>query len=162
MCFYALTILPSNIYPQPTLNFQSPILAMQSTAKTISCYGIFIISILSIAPLSSYAFDLSPWTLNLPTGHGSTMDTITGIQLAADGYQHKPWFFTENSGATLVMKAPGNPTISHCIHPSASAHCRTEFFEHTKWYPSAARNRLTATLAVAKGANSGSSVVIGE
>lgn len=129
-----------------------------------SSYGMFITAVLSLAPLSSYAWDLTPWTLNLPTGSGHTMDTITGTQLAADGYQHLPYFSTIDSGATLVMKAPGNPAVTTppCIYPTGSVHCRTEFFENTKWHPSATQNRLAGSLAIATGANSGASIVIGE
>lgn len=115
-------------------------------------------------------FDLSPWSLQLPTGSPGSPTTISSSQLqGCNGYtDHGQYFFTESGDGALVMKVPGN-TSTGCVTTPNSLHCRTEFREvnpgdgsPASWDPNANPNRLAATLVVTEPDNSGHGTVVGQ
>lgn len=105
-------------------------------------------------------FDLSNFTLQLPTG--STGDPTEISQPALKTYQDsgRKYFFTESGDGAMVMKVYGSPSSSGCVTTPNSTHCRTELRENGSWSPTAATNRLQATVVVTEIDNS--SVVIGQ
>jgi len=115
----------------------------------------------SVAPGGN--FDLSVWQLQLPIGSPGNPTTIPSSQLeGSSGYQDPghQYFFTESGDGAMVMKVYGNPSTSGCVTTANSNYCRTELKENNSWEPTAATNRLKATLYVT--AASDSSVVIGQ
>jgi len=103
-------------------------------------------------------FNLSIWSLQLPTGSPGSPDTISNTQLQA-GYQ-SPYFFTNSADGALGMKDPG----TNCVTTPHSLHCRTELREvNTNGSPASWRadgtNKLAATLIVE---NAGGNVCIGQ
>jgi uncharacterized membrane protein len=98
-------------------------------------------------------FDLSIWSLQLPTGSPGSPTTISNTQLE-NGYTDQ-YFFTGSDGA-MVMIDP-NPPSSGCVTTANSTHCRTELREANTdgtdavWTP-AGTNTLSATLAVTQDA----------
>jgi hypothetical protein len=100
-------------------------------------------------------FDMSVWSLQLPTGSKGKPDVITSARLqGCSGYQSQ-YFFTDTKTGQLVMKVPGSPASSGCVTTSGSKHCRTELREvnpsngqNVAWDPRAKKNQLTVSLAV--------------
>ncbi|PQE15473.1 Alginate lyase protein [Rutstroemia sp. NJR-2017a WRK4] len=112
-------------------------------------------------------FDLSKWTLQLPIGSTGHPTSITGAKLSScTGYQdpEKEYFFTSSTDGSLVMKVPGSPSSTGCVTTTNSLHCRTELREASpsSWDPSAATNRLSATLTVVTADDSSHGTVIGQ
>lgn len=106
-------------------------------------------------------FDLSRFTLQLPTGAPKKPDTISSDRLKGpQGWQNPNHFFTNKDNGALVMIVPGSPSSAKCVTTTNSKHCRTELRENTpnSWSPKAGTNCLTAKLEV----NYGSSVVVGQ
>lgn len=114
--------------------------------------------------------DLSPWSLQLPTGSQGHPTTISSSKLqGCNGYTDNGQdFYTESGDGALVMKMPGD-TSTGCVTTPNSAHCRTEFREvnpsdgsPASWSPNASTNRLNATLVVSQPDNSSRGTVIGQ
>ncbi|KAH7136873.1 alginate lyase-domain-containing protein [Dactylonectria estremocensis] len=78
-------------------------------------------------------FDLSKWTLQMPTGSEGSPDSISSSELeGCSGYTDSEYFYTNQTDGALVMK-----------------HCRTEFRENDpSWSPLDPYNRLVAELMV--------------
>ncbi|KFY42181.1 hypothetical protein V494_02546 [Pseudogymnoascus sp. VKM F-4513 (FW-928)] len=99
-------------------------------------------------------FDLSFWSLQLPTGDSGTFTTIKSADLqGCSGYQDIN-FSTDKSSGAIVLIAPGNPDLTHCSTSSGSAHCRTELREvdsgtgkNAAWSPKKT-NSLTVSMMV--------------
>jgi hypothetical protein len=111
----------------------------------------------SCAP--SGLFDLSVFTLQLPTGSAGNVDSISSTKLSGcDGWRSKDYFYMD--GDALVMKVPG----SHCVTTQNSQHCRTELRESSprSWDPETPINSLKVELAVVKADNSKYGTVIGQ
>lgn len=106
-------------------------------------------------------FDLSFWSLQLPTGPAGTLTTIKSADLqGCSGYQDSN-FSTDKSSGAIVLIAPGNPDLTHCTTSSGSTHCRTELREvdsqtgkNAAWSPKGT-NSLTVSMTV-KAADDGS------
>lgn len=95
-------------------------------------------------------FNLSVFTLQLPTGTPGNVDTISTSELeGCDGFQDQ-YFFTNSADGSLGMKVPGTPEDTGCVTTPGSKHCRTELREKkpSSWSPYDAKNRLSASLAV--------------
>ncbi|KUI56667.1 Alginate lyase [Cytospora mali] len=95
-------------------------------------------------------FNLSAFTLQLPTGTSEIVTTILTSGLnGCNGYKDQ-YFFTYTIDGSLAMKVPGTPEDTGCKTTSGSKHCRTELREKDppSWYPHDATNRLSASLAV--------------
>ena len=88
-------------------------------------------------------FNLSPWTLQLPTGSPGSPTTISNPKLATYTDSH---FYTASDGA-MHFDDPG----VNCVTTPNSAHCRTELSEVQNWSPNGT-NTLSATLKVTNGA----------
>jgi hypothetical protein len=94
-------------------------------------------------------FDLSIFTLQLPTGSSGKVDSISPSTLSGcNGWQNKDYFYAE-SGA-LITKVPGSSSSSGCFTTENSKHCRTELRESnsSSWDPKGSINRLNVQLAV--------------
>lgn len=105
-------------------------------------------------------FNLSPFTLQLPFADSgsSSPKQVSGSALTTyQDPQHK-YFFTESGDGAMVMKVYGAPP--NCVTTTNSTHCRTELRENASWSPTAATNRMKATLVVTQIDNG--SVVIGQ
>lgn len=105
-------------------------------------------------------FDLSMFRLELPFAKkdGGDVQTIPGPQLSPsapcnNGYENRAYFFTETGDGAMVMRAPGNATLSGCKTWSESSHCRTELGETSPWSSSGTTNKLTVTLLGKAGGN---------
>lgn len=108
-------------------------------------------------------FDLSAWQLQLPIAKNSKKEVLVvnpselspKPQSAAcsSGYQDpdRQYFFTESGDGAMVMKAPGNPDLTHCVKFKESQHCRTELGEVQPWSSTNSVNRLTMTLLAVAG-----------
>ncbi|TVY80616.1 Alginate lyase [Lachnellula suecica] len=108
-------------------------------------------------------FDLSPWTLQLPTGKTGSPDSVSSSQLAGcKGYTSTD-FYTNTDGS-LVTKVPGSPKSAGCVTTKNSLHCRTELRESSpsSWDPNAATNSLTVKLAVITADDSARGTVVGQ
>lgn len=95
-------------------------------------------------------FDLSKFTLELPSGEDHKPDSVSSSELSGcDGY-HDKYFFTNTDDGAIDMKVPGSPESSGCVTTANSKHCRTELRESSpdSWSPTSAVNRLSATLVV--------------
>jgi hypothetical protein len=104
-------------------------------------------------------FDLSIFTLQLPTGNAGNIDSISSTKLSGcDGWRSKDYFYVEDDA--LVMKVPG----SGCVTTQNSQHCRTELRESAprSWDPEAQINSMKVELAVVKADNSKYGTVIGQ
>lgn len=137
--------------------------------STIAALALFVSSISALNPSCAPGgnFDLSNWTLQLPTGSPGKPDQIPPSQLeGCNGYQDSAHnvFFTESGDGALVMKVPGSPASTGCVTTAHSLHCRTELRETNpvSWDPNAAINRLKATLLVAQPDNSTYGTVVGQ
>lgn len=95
-------------------------------------------------------FNLSAFTLQLPTGTPGSIDTISTSDLQSCGGYQDDYFFTNTADGSLGMKVPGTPEATGCVTTSGSKHCRTELRERNppSWSPHDATNRLNASLAV--------------
>jgi len=105
-------------------------------------------------------FDLSIWSLQLPTGSPGSPTTISNTQLE-NGYTDQ-YFFTGSDGA-MVMIDP-NPPSSGCVTTANSTHCRTELREvntdgSAAVWSASGTNTLSATLNVT---NAAGAPVIGQ
>jgi hypothetical protein len=115
-------------------------------------------------------FDLSYWSLQLPSGTPGNPTVVSSSSLkGCKGYQNDEYFFTESGDGALVMKVPGSPSSSGCVTTTNSKHCRTELREvdpgtgdAISWSPSAPKNGLSATLLVPKPDDSEYGTVIGQ
>jgi hypothetical protein len=108
-------------------------------------------------------FDLSHFTLQLPTGSTGKPDSITSSQLTScSGYQSASYFYT--SGSALVTKVPGSPSSTGCVTTPNSKHCRTELRESSpkSWDPSTLTNILRVRVAVTQPDDSKYGTVIGQ
>lgn len=109
-------------------------------------------------------FDLSPWTLQLPTGSAGKVDSISPSKLTGcNGWQSNDYFYMD--GDALVTKVPGSSTSSGCVTTANSQHCRTELRESSpskSWNPASKTNSLKVTLAVKKPDDSKYGTVIGQ
>ncbi|KAH0495961.1 hypothetical protein TgHK011_009484 [Trichoderma gracile] len=138
-----------------------------------------IIGLLSLLPITAVLaldpscapggnFDLSVWSLQLPTGSAGKVDTIKSKDLqGCDGYTG-PTFFTDKSNGELILTAPGNPDLTGCATTSGSEHCRTELREvdpatgqNTDWPPSGT-NTLTVTMKVTQADDGSHGTAIGQ
>lgn len=109
-------------------------------------------------------FDLSNFSLQLPTGSQGHVDQISSSKLkGCEGWQSKDYFYTSDDGS-LVMKVPGSSDSSGCVTTPNSKHCRTELRESSpqSWDSNDATNRLNVSLAVIKADNSKYGTVIGQ
>ena len=88
-------------------------------------------------------FNLSGYTLQLPTGSSGDVNTASGTQLA-DGYTDSPYFYTDPSDGAMDMMDPHTGWTT-----SGSEHPRVEFRENAIW-PSSGTNVLSGTVEVAK------------
>ena len=112
-------------------------------------------------------FDLTSWSLQLPTGDGS-MDTIkSGDLQGCDGYTDDHFYTDESSGA-MVLSAPGNPDETGCVTSGGSKHCRTELREvdpdtgkNANWSPKGT-NVLKVTMTVVTADDGSHGTAIGQ
>ncbi|MEE2978899.1 MAG: polysaccharide lyase family 7 protein [Pseudomonadota bacterium] len=86
-------------------------------------------------------FDLTPFTLQLPTGSSGKITTVSGSDLAA-GYTDPTYFYTDSTDGSMVMMDPTQVWTT-----SGSRHPRTELRENAIWDTSGT-NKLNATVAV--------------
>ncbi|KAF1949314.1 alginate lyase 2 [Byssothecium circinans] len=110
-------------------------------------------------------FDLSNWTLQLPTGSAGKVDSVSASKLkGCNGWTNDKYFFTAKDSGALVMKVPGSSTSSGCVTTPNSKHCRTELRESSpqSWDSKTATNRLKASLTVKVADDSKYGTVIGQ
>ncbi|KAK5994376.1 hypothetical protein PT974_04850 [Cladobotryum mycophilum] len=109
-------------------------------------------------------FDLSKWSLQLPSGSQGSPTTISGSKLSGCSGYTDQYFYTDGSTGQLVMKVPGSPASSGCVTTSGSSHCRTEFRESSpsSWSSSSGTHTLTVTMSVPKPDNGGHGTAIGQ
>lgn len=113
-------------------------------------------------------FDLTPWSLQLPTGSPGKVDTISSEELqGCDGYTGET-FYTDESTGDMVLLAPGNPDITGCVTTPGSQHCRTELREvvpgtgeQASWDPSGT-NVLRVGMRVVRADDGGHGTAIGQ
>jgi len=112
-----------------------------------------LIAAISLASASAFAlstslppgknFNLSGFTLQLPTGSSGNVDTVSGSQLAG-GFTKSPYFYTDTGDGSMVMGDPSTGwTTSGSLHP------RVELRENATWATSGT-NVMTNTVAVTK------------
>jgi len=128
------------------------------------------VALISLSTSPSYAlstslapgqnFDLSNFTLQLPTGSPGNPDTVSQPALTTYQDSGHQYFFTSATDGSMIMKVYGDPSTSGCVTTPNSTHCRTELRENGSWSPTAATNRMKATVVVTAIANA--SVVIGQ
>jgi len=107
-------------------------------------------------------FDLSIWTLQLPTGTQGKVTQISSAQLeGCSGFQDQ-YFYTGTTDGSLITTVPGSPATAGCVTTSGSTHCRTELRESTSWDPNGPANRLEATVVVVEADNGTHGTVIGQ
>ena len=88
-------------------------------------------------------FNLSGYTLQLPTGSSGNVDMVSGSTLAA-GYAKSPYFYTDPGDGAMDMMDPHTGwTTSGSLHP------RVEFRENAIW-PTSGTNILNGTVAITK------------
>lgn len=106
--------------------------------------------------------DYTHWELQLPVGAPNKPDTVPGAKLSTYSDPKKEYFYTE--GGVVIMKVPGSPEKTDCVHTPNSLHCRTELVERnpSSWDPKAATNSLSATLTVVKADDSKYGTCIGQ
>ncbi|GJN84488.1 hypothetical protein PLIIFM63780_008045 [Purpureocillium lilacinum] len=97
-------------------------------------------------------FDLSKWTLQLPTGSPGKPDSISGSKLQGCNGYTSDVFFTDKSAGAMVMKVSGSPSSTGCVTTPNSKHCRTELRESNprSFDPTSSVNRLAADVKVTK------------
>lgn len=111
-------------------------------------------------------FDLSFWSLQLPTG--SSFTTIKSADLqGCNGYTDSN-FSTDKSSGAIVLVAPGNPDLTGCTTSSGSVHCRTELREvvsatgkNAAWSPKNT-NSLTVSMTVVAADDGSHGTAIGQ
>jgi hypothetical protein len=106
-------------------------------------------------------FDLSMFSLQLPTGSQGKVDQVSASEMkGCQGYQDKKYFYTSDSGS-LIMKVPERST---CVTTPNSKHCRTELRESSpsSWESSGPLNRLKCSLTVKTPDDSKYGTVIGQ
>jgi len=108
------------------------------------------------------SIDFSHWELQLPVGQPNKPDTVPGSELATYHDPKKQYYY--NEGGVVIMKVPGAPATTGCVHTPNSKHCRTEFVERnpSSWDPKAATNRLSATVAIIKAGDSKTGTCFGQ
>ncbi|KAH8725529.1 alginate lyase 2 [Phaeosphaeriaceae sp. PMI808] len=105
-------------------------------------------------------FDLSIFTLQLPTGSNGKVDSISSSKLSGcNGWQSKDYFYADDG--VLVTKVPSR---SNCVTTTNSKHCRTELRESNpnSWDPKRSVNSLKVKLAVPKPDDSKYGTVVGQ
>jgi len=109
-------------------------------------------------------FDLSIWSLQLPTGEGTSPTTIHPAQLVgAYGYTDSNYFYSDKADGAMTLMDP-----QQGITTSGSSHCRTELREMTPDGAAAAwegsgTNTMIITGAIAQvGGGSGGHVALGQ
>lgn len=109
-------------------------------------------------------FDLSIWSLQLPTGSGTSPTTIPPAGLVgADGYTDSDYFYTDKTDGAMTFMDP-----QQGIATSGSLHCRTELREMTSNGSAAAwlwngTNTITVAGEVMQvGDGTGGHVVLGQ
>lgn len=143
--------------------------SIQPNPNMISEYFIYLLALLPAALASNAStscspggtFDLTKFTLQLPSGSKGKPDSVSSSELSGcDGY-HDKYFFSNKDDGSIVMKVPGSPDTSECVTTANSKHCRTELRESSpkSWSPKVAVNRLKASLVVV---DSGGSTCIGQ
>jgi hypothetical protein len=107
--------------------------------------------------------DFTHWDLQLPVGQPNKPETIDGSKLKSYSDPKKEYFYTTGDGV-VVMRVPGSPAKTGCVHTPNSKHCRTELVERnpSSWNPKAATNRLSATLVVIKADDSKTGTCVGQ
>jgi len=136
---------------------------MKSASSLMILAGPALIAALNPNCAPGGNFDLSPWSLQLPTGSTDDPSSIPSSQLeGCSGYEDYSTFFTESGDGALVMKVCGSSSSCGCVTTAHSEHCRTELKENNNWSPSASTNRLSVTLAVETPDNSNYGTVIGQ
>jgi hypothetical protein len=106
--------------------------------------------------------EIDNFSLQLPYGPGNSPLTITGAELSGcSGFQNASWFYWDDAGSFLVMKAP--PSDTNCAKTTNSLHCRTEFREENpaSWSPTGT-NIITVKLAVPAADDGSHGTVIGQ
>lgn len=113
---------------------------------------------------SANGIDLSKWALQLPIGTPGKPQTVAGSSLKTYSDPKKQYYYTDPTTRAVVMKVPGSPASTGCVHTTNSKHCRTELRETTpaSWDPKASTNRLTSTLTVVKADDSAHGTCIGQ
>jgi hypothetical protein len=110
-------------------------------------------------------FDLSKFSLQLPSGSAGKVDSVSANKLkGCQGWSSDQYFFSAKDNGALVMKVPGSSTSSGCVTTPNSKHCRTELREASpqSWDSKSTTNRLKATLSVKTADNSKYGTVIGQ
>ncbi|EQK99393.1 polysaccharide lyase family 7 [Ophiocordyceps sinensis CO18] len=98
-------------------------------------------------------FDLSHWSLQLPTGSAKGINVIPSKDLQGCHGYSGPHFHTHRSSGLMVLEAPGNPDVTGCVTTQGSRHCRSELREtnpdgrNAAW-SSSGTNVLEVTMAV--------------
>jgi hypothetical protein len=108
-------------------------------------------------------FDLSIFTLQLPTGSAGKVDSISSSKLSGcNGWQSKEYFYAE--GNALITKVPGSSASSGCFTTPNSKHCRTELRESSprSWDPKSSTNSLNVQVAVTKPDDGKYGTVVGQ
>ncbi|HEY4106133.1 MAG TPA: polysaccharide lyase family 7 protein [Polyangiaceae bacterium] len=109
---------------------------------------------------SSSAIDYSIWVLQLPTGSGNTVDTISSSQLL-NGYSSAYFYAAQDAGQIFMDPETG-------ITTSGSQHCRTEMRESAPGggqaaWASSGTNTLTVSGQVLQvGGGSSGTVTVGQ
>jgi hypothetical protein len=113
---------------------------------------------------SANGIDFSKWALQLPIGTPGKPQTVAGSSLKTYSDPKKQYYYTDPTTRAVVMKVPGSPASTGCVHTTNSKHCRTELRETTpaSWDPKASTNRLTSTLTVVKADDSAHGTCIGQ
>jgi hypothetical protein len=109
-----------------------------------------------------YLPEITNFELQLPYGPGNSPLVITGSELSGcSGFQNASWFYWDDAGSYLVMKAP--PSDTNCAKTTNSLHCRTEFREENpaSWSASGT-NTMTVRLAVPAADDGSHGTVIGQ
>jgi hypothetical protein len=90
-------------------------------------------------------FDLSKWTLQLPTGSTGNPTTISSSQLQGpNGYQNRYYFYTDKTDGSMTLMDP-----TKGVTFSGSSHPRTELKEVTSGgWSTSGTNILSATIKV--------------
>jgi hypothetical protein len=110
------------------------------------------------------SIDFSKFALQLPIGQPGKPETIAGSKLSSYTDPKHEYYYKDPSTGAIVMKVPGSPASTGCVHTANSKHCRTELQEVSpaSWDPKAATTRLTSTLMVVKADDSATGTCIGQ
>jgi hypothetical protein len=103
-------------------------------------------------------FNLSIWSLQLPTGSGSSIAIIPPAQLAgADGYTDTNYFFTDKTDGAMTFVDPATGALT-----SGSLHCRTELREMSTWAATGTNIMSVTGELVRVGGGPGGHVTVGQ